>query len=292
MKIIFWSLLLCNLVFAQSLQIPYHNEILDKTLKDFQPDLSKSNEMYSVSSVKIGVKEAPFLRVFFDDCNLGNNSYIKMTSFYDGYTQILNTEKLQRWKNSSMIFNGDTLLVELYESEFDNNINIRFDYLLVGEKNNNQSSGNQGNIKSPDEIQTICGSDDRVPSDNKAIGRIFPIMCTAWIAPSGQLVTAGHCVESSVNFTDEIIEFNVPLSKSDGSVQHPGEEDQYLVSEYNYNITKDWAVFNTNVNTETGLYPIEGQEAYLGIEKVTSLEKGRKTKKYTNRNIDIIARFK
>ena len=79
--------------------------------------------------------------------------------------------------------------------------------------------------------RTICGTDDRVPSYEAAIGRIrnlgaSNIPCTGWIAETGVLVTAGHCVSTILSDGNEnVIEFNVKLSDSNGDMNDSDPEE-------------------------------------------------------------------
>ena len=115
--------------------------------------------------------------------------------------------------------------------------------------------------------EAICGSvDDRVASNNPAVGRIVPIGCTGWIIADGQLLTAGHCIRTSTN----TIEFNVPSSAANGTAVSPPVRDQYRVIASsivfeNTNVGNDWAVFQVLPNTETGLKPIDAQKAFFTV---------------------------
>ena len=264
MKTIIISLLLLGLTFAQQKEVPHHYKLLNKNTTVFKKDLKKSNNIFEVFSFTISQKKAPFLRLYFDGSQLNKKSYISITSLYDGKSQIINSEKLKKWKNSSMFFNGDELLVEYYKNENDNNSNIILSKLLVGELLSEQDL---------DGIESICGTEDnRIPSSHDAVGRIVPIGCTAWISSTGQLVTAGHCVDGSTNFYDEIIEFNIPLSLSDGTIQHPDEEDQYMVNTfvYEYTSSADWSVFSVFENDFSSLFPIEAQNSSFVLEQTNS----------------------
>ena len=125
----------------------------------------------------------------------------------------------------------------------------------------------------PNSIEDICGSDNRVPSNDPAIGRLFfddspNFPCTAWLLPSGKLVTAGHCTRDLES--GDWVEFNVPQSASNGSPQHPGPEDRYTVDmssiiKSDNGSGNDWAVFDVFVNSQTGLTPLEAQNAYYEI---------------------------
>ncbi len=68
------------------------------------------------------------------------------------------------------------------------------------------------------------------------------------------------------------MEFNVPQSGSNGSPQHPGVEDQYLINvssiiKHNNGFGDDWAIFDVFSNSQTGLTAIEAQNAYYDIEQ-------------------------
>ncbi|MCB1897061.1 MAG: hypothetical protein H6945_08620 [Zoogloeaceae bacterium] len=77
-------------------------------------------------------------------------------------------------------------------------------------------------------------------SCSKTVGRLFMIdrfnpVCTAWVARGAnerdfKLVSAGHCLaaigESGLD-RPPVVEFNVPDSLADGSIQHPTVGNQY-----------------------------------------------------------------
>ena len=216
-------------------------------------------------SVEIGESEAPFLRLYFGNLNLGNESYVKITSLYDNVVQEHNSETLTSWRNTSIFFNGDELLVELFVHKYDTNIQMVLEKLLVGDRLSDQSAQLS---------RTICGEDDRVSSDDNAVARMVPVGCTAWIAHNGLLISAGHCHYFSGNFSEEIIQFNVPSSLGDGTIQHPGVDDQYIIGDYehhNYVYGEppgiDWLVFNVFDNPTTGLQPLNAQDAYFELER-------------------------
>ncbi|WP_081740422.1 trypsin-like peptidase domain-containing protein [Aquimarina pacifica] len=197
---------------------------------------------------EISEKGATWLRLFFKDVNLGNNSTITITSQLDGATQTLNAKTISEWNNSSAYFNGDAVTVTLNVASNDKSIGVHISELSIGDID--------------PLIKSQCGSnDDRVDSSDAAIGRMVPVGCTGWIITNGKLVTAGHCVVSSA----ELIEFNVPKSNSNGSIVHPGPEDQYpignFVSPYPNSPSQanDWAVFEASANSQTGQTPIQAQ---------------------------------
>jgi hypothetical protein len=103
------------------------------------------------------------------------------------------------------------------------------------------------------------------------VGRIVPVGCTGWIISNGAYLTAGHCTGSSM----DILEFNVPDSLSNGTIVHPGVEDQYpiIAASVEFRNTAspptgdDWAIFNCSPNATTGLTAALAQGAFVRISK-------------------------
>ncbi|WP_298545739.1 T9SS type A sorting domain-containing protein [uncultured Aquimarina sp.] len=237
--------------YAQTQSLARHETPYDLTLTS-EGSINKSGT--EVITEEVSETGATWLRLFFKDVNLGNNSTITITSKLDGATQTLTAQTIKDWNNSSAYFNGDAVTVTLSVASNDSSVGINISELSVGELDPT--------------IKSQCGSnDDRVDSADDAIGRIVPIGCTGWIITNGKLVTAGHCVGSRA----EIIEFNVPKSNPDRTIVHPGPEDQYpignFVSPYPNSPSQanDWAVFDGFANSQTGLTPIQGQGASYNV---------------------------
>ncbi len=125
---------------------------------------------------------------------------------------------------------------------------------------------------SPQHIEAICGSHDtRVFSQDKAVGRVLAEAegkdpCTAFLIQSGALLTAGHCVKDGL----KLVEFNVPKSNSNGTMNHPKPEDQYAVRQDSIVFSNDpdkgdWAVFQTYKNGITLKTPLEAQGAFYEV---------------------------
>jgi hypothetical protein len=98
------------------------------------------------------------------------------------------------------------------------------------------------------------------------VARLMNAGCTGYIAASGQHVTAGHCAGHFAN----VLQFNVPLSDPDGTVNHPPPEDQYAVDPASMvsssrRIGDDWGVFEVFPNPITGLLPIQAQGASFAV---------------------------
>lgn len=103
-----------------------------------------------------------------------------------------------------------------------------------------------------------CGTDSRVPSEMKPIGRIIGNhsgykRCTGTLISPSCMITAGHCVNPD---SFDLVEFN--------TINH-SEEDRYfiekLIEKSNY-VSRDWAVFKLRKNDLTGKRAGEVQGIY------------------------------
>lgn len=209
----------------------------------------------------VSVQDAEWLQLFFEDVTLGQGSYLLLTSEEDGAQQRLDAAEMKAWQGRSAYFNGDAVRVELHVASGDDGVGFGVRSLRVGEP------GPPAETKSDVSIESICGTDDRVDSNDPAVGRIVPIGCTGWIGPNGSYLSAGHC-DSYSGFTT--LEFNVPKSDSDGSINHPPPSDQYPVTESTVEsvdggIGTDWAVYD--VGPSNGKLPIERQTHFYRLTR-------------------------
>ncbi len=212
-----------------------------------------------VETHRIAVDDAPWLRLSFPNANLGEDSYLTITSLHDGATQTLNATTLREWYNTSAYFNGNAVEVKLYLDPGDKDVFFEAGEITVGKWVGNDrtlSKGPGGSV-----IESQCGTtDDRVASNHPASGRIVNVGCTGWIASNGKYLTAGHCIGTSAS----TLQFDVPPSLSSGTIQHPGPEDQYSVNQSNWQfvnggVGNDWGIFQVANNSQTGLQPIAAQ---------------------------------
>ena len=184
------------------------------------------------------------------DATIGNASTLKITSLRDGYYQILNPVSAAQWGNTSAYFNGDMLLVELTAHPGTGLNRVSVHQAVVGET---------PEVKGVQE--SICGTDDRVLSNDPFNARLMNVGCTAWLLDDvcGCFGTAGHCMSGG-----SVVQFNVPLSNSNGSVNNPHPDDQYSVDPasdqaVNGGVGNDWAYFGVFPNSNTGLKPMDAQ---------------------------------
>ena len=202
----------------------------------------------------VKVAGAPWIRLSFSEVALGRGSYLTITSLRDGAHQRLDASALKQWQNSSAYFNGDSVKVELHLGTGDAHVFTRMKEVMVGE------------IGAP---ESQCGpTDDRIASNDDRTARLLTIGCTAWLIADGRLVSAGHCVSSAG--LANTVEFNVPPSLPNGTIQHPGPEDQYIVDDStrvfsDAGIGNDWGVFETFPNSQTGLTPLQAQGVSFNV---------------------------
>lgn len=208
-----------------------------------------------VLSHTIHVSGAPWMRLFFRHVELagdpadGTGSILRITSFADGAVQELNAEHVRQWRNSSAYFNGDTLQIEVLAQPGTGDNRVITRSVNVGD--------------TPMFPVTQCGpADDRVLSNDPRVARMMPITCTGWMFDDcGHCFgTAGHCAGSSL----QVAQFQVPLSNANGTLNHPGPEDQYSVDvsskqSVSAGIGDDWGYYGVFPNSNTGLHPIEAQ---------------------------------
>lgn len=255
LRIAFMVILFCFpfLAFAQPTDIPYHIESYN--WKSQQHDGNSSSIRLAEKHV-VRAPSAPWVRLIFGDVNLGSESRITIISLHDGARQDLNTRTLREWQNTSAYFNGDAVEVQIHVGGGDRDVFIEIADVMVGDW-----------VSGVPQPLSQCGpTDDRVPSNDPAVGRIVNIGCTGWIVSNGLHVTAGHC---SGNLA-QVLEFNVPPSNPDGTINHPGPEDQYSIDPnskifVNGGIGNDWGVFGVFNNSQTGLQPIDAQGASFNV---------------------------
>jgi V8-like Glu-specific endopeptidase len=252
------------LLWAQPAPIPRHIEpyLLDSGVHE-----GVEAEAILLFRETVGVTGVPWLRLHFSDYNLGEQSYIVITSLLDGASQRLDANGLDVWQGSSAYFNGDAVELELHVAPEETGIFVKIEQVTVGE----WAEG--------DGPETICGStDDRVSSVDSREGRIVPIGCTGWIVSNGAYLTAGHCTGTRMT----TLEFNVPDSLGNGTIQHPGPGDQYpiIASSVVFNddgagaIGHDWAVFDCSPNTTTDLTAIQAQGNFFRMSRDVSTAGG------------------
>ena len=111
-----------------------------------------------------------------------------------------------------------------------------------------------GNIygENPESFFTVCGGDERKPSSDIPVGRLYnsksgKTICTAWRASNGVFVTAAHCLSPGLGFDE--IHFTVPDSLCDGTPVLPPASHRFKInaasikSKFDMKTRQDWAIF-------------------------------------------------
>jgi hypothetical protein len=205
-----------------------------------------------VWSTEVEIADAAWLRLRFGDVQLApatdaaRESYIRITSLYDGHEQYLDRQSLSEWSYTSAYFNGGRVRVEIMASP--------------GNPHANSLSLISATASEPTAFpRSICGpTDDRVLSNDPRAARMMPVGCTGWLFGDQphSFISAGHCGPGA----GDVMQFNVPLSSPGGQPQNPAPQDQYPVDGSSVQLTNggignDWAFYGTFANSNTGLAP-------------------------------------
>lgn len=202
----------------------------------------------------IKAETTPWMRIHFSDYHLGHHSFIILTSLSDGDWQRLDSASMPIWSDTSGLFNGRQVELTLYVAAADSGVFVNIDEILVADPADFSDASDSGD-SAPRGItpRTICGDfDDRIPSSDSRVGRLFFGGCTGWLVSNGAALTAGHCGSLS----GAMLEFNVPSSTSNGVPVAASLNDQYPVTGWDFEDSgegEDYNVFSIGPNSNTGL---------------------------------------
>ncbi|MEW5702084.1 MAG: hypothetical protein AB1792_07645 [Candidatus Zixiibacteriota bacterium] len=229
--------------------------------------------MVEAFSQTIRFDGAAWLHFRFDTCVLGARSVLEIRSLQDDGIQRRTAKTLAAWSNMSAIFNGDAVEITLHVAPGDTGIHFSLSQVHVG----SFLKGDETSIKS------LCGGDDdRGPSTDSRVGRLFYGGCTAWLTANSSFITAGHCCDwdpddggpqlpDGVLDLWGVVEFNIPQSLANGTTVAAAPEDQYPIITSNVtwefpgsggDIGDDWCVFEVGANSNTGLLPYQAQNFF------------------------------
>jgi V8-like Glu-specific endopeptidase/subtilisin-like proprotein convertase family protein len=236
-----------------------------------EADAVQSSTLYTAEA---SVPGARWVRLEFEEASLGHpdgdpasGAWLIITSLEDGAVQYLNAESLAQWQNTTAYFNGPIVRVQIWSPPGvgASRVRVRGIYADAAEGGiAAQGADNGGEITPFD----LCGGDDRVASTDPRMGRLAPAGCTAWMFNDANkmFLTAGHC---SIN-GGSVVQFNVPLSTSNGTWVNPPPEDQYTVDAsslqfQNGGVGQDFAYFGVFPNSNTGLLPAQRQGQWFNL---------------------------
>lgn len=214
---------------------------------------------------------APWVRLLFKRLDLQPGVTLRITSLQDGAQQNLTARNARDWRQTSAYFNGASVRVELIGARPGQRNKVEVAQVMVGQV----------------QPESQCGpTDDRVASNAANRARLLDVGCTANMMANGCFITAGHCM-STPSLVD-VIEFNVPASNANGSLNHPPPSDQYVPTANrqftNGGIGNDWGVFTVSPNSETGLTPLQAQGP--GLPLATTVPSTGQTVEITGYGVD------
>jgi len=188
-----------------------------------------------VAETTVRIDTAAWLRVYFGDVQLASGSFLRITSELDGEVQELDAEALALWQDSTAYFNGDTVRVEIVAAP-----NSRGNRLVIDRVAWEAAAVPIGGCG-------ICGPDDRLPSFSNHAARLFPAGCSATVYNTQScMVTAGHCISGGM-----VLQFNVPVSNANCSVNHPPIVDQFPALAFQFSnagVGADWGAMTMGTN--------------------------------------------
>ncbi|MEO0331320.1 MAG: hypothetical protein AAF223_06500, partial [Bacteroidota bacterium] len=263
-----------------------HLHAQKKVPQSYQFQAPASEEAKLQEITQISYANTNSMRLFFENVQLGENSYLLLEG-NDGAKQKMNAQALQNWNNSSAYFNGQNVKVSVYQATGEE-VALQLKEIGVDQE-----------IKTHVKHQKVSESNASLPNPPSnsvdteempwaaAVGRFTngsDVLGTGWIAPNGAIVTSRDVAQNVINNGFDVIEFNVPLSDPDASVNHPDPEDQYPVVPDHFYFTNEtlanftfkhsvggeeiriisWAILEALPNG-TGLRPGERQQQYFQI---------------------------
>lgn len=197
------------------------------------------------------VPGARAVRICLDGASLGKDAVIAMSD-PNGAWQCISAQDLVSWNGWSAVFNSDCVLLQVFGDRNDPETAVGRPH-AVGVTHN--------------EAHRICGSDDRELTSDNRVGRMWLFdssgqnlgVCTAWRSAWEHALSAGHCISGGLAASG-IVEFNVPLSRPDGTpvFSHPSNQYPINMSSLEYQdlgTGADWCVFRLHANSMTGLTP-------------------------------------
>ena len=147
---------------AQPAPISYRTVPFVEDTGSFRGAVGPEAKSFTAFRQEVRVPGAPWVQLRFGDHNLGSESYVTVTSLKDGASQRLDSLSLSQWQNSTALFNGDAVKVELHVAPGEEGIFFRIEEVIAGEtvsSRERQRAFGSGGRKGRDEA--ICGTPRR-----------------------------------------------------------------------------------------------------------------------------------
>lgn len=229
---------------------------------EFESDFLLVEFAPHVEIIDIERPDAEWLRVRFRVVDI-HDDIITIKSMKTKREQSFDAESLRDWHGRTMIFEGSRVRV-MRSSQGGGNalgpsaesLSELIESVVVGDSVTPSAyfEEQQGSQEAREEAP--CGEDSREPADHAWVGRMQPVLCTAFLLEGGFAATAGHCFRES---KDQLVEFNVPASDRYGRMKRADAEDTYLVGSESvicsdcvagqvFGSGEDWAIFRLTKN--------------------------------------------
>lgn len=170
----------------------------------------------------VHVSGARWLRIIFAAVDLPDDGELVVEGEEREAIHRLDARELRSWNNTSAYFNGDRLRVTLRVPEGTRG-SYRIEQVIADDPAALRSTDSDRS-----DVGIPIGIDERAYIKDLRIGRTAPAGCTAWLTSTGLGLSAGHCYNPN-NSRFSVIQFNVPPSLSDGTIQNPPPRDQFPV---------------------------------------------------------------
>ena len=129
----------------------------------------------------VSIAGAKWLWIDLAGTTLGPGSHVGFLSEEDGGYQALDAQGLSDWGERTAMFNGGTVVIQLWVGAHDPASSLVLQGATAG-------------MGPPPGTESLCGSDSRVPSTDNRVGRLWStggLICTAWRVTNGAILAAG-----------------------------------------------------------------------------------------------------
>ena len=107
------ALLLASSSALRAQRLPADYETEPYPLDSGMQHNSSDEEIVAFATIVRASTNTPIMRVHFNGYNLGRRSYVTLTSLRDGGVQRLDAKTMPQWQDTSALFNGDAVKLEL-----------------------------------------------------------------------------------------------------------------------------------------------------------------------------------
>src|SRR5690554_1750048 len=99
---------------SQTSPVPFHIEGYQLESGYHNGNKIPGGEAVNMFTGTVRISNSPWLSLHFSDVNLGEESYLIITSTYDDHWQKLDAVSIKQWNNFSAFFNGSEVEIRLF----------------------------------------------------------------------------------------------------------------------------------------------------------------------------------